>query len=165
MESSKKKKQTAILTLLGTSQWEALHIASNSIFLAVVWGGSTLELVAFTNGLYERVFAILPLLDHGVALPSLGTCCLSGVALAGAKRRHDEPDLDHTMQVLLGFGVFWVVADKVTQAYDNPLEVFFVRLLVTNLGSCILSGYLYFLMQQMKKRMKTRMEQASRKVR
>ena len=106
-----------------TSQWRQVHMYSQVVFQGVVYGGTLFELVSFLyqgSDYYQSILtSVVPILDHYIALPSLAMCSGSGVVLVRnlyLSKRRAVPQNVHTTVILLNvFGVYWVIADKVTQ--------------------------------------------------
>lgn len=148
--------------LFTTSQWRRVHILSQFVFQGVVYGGTTSEIIAYTLGRYDVMLRnVVPYLDHMIALPSLALCGLSGTALThnlyvrNAQRKR-PPQIEQTVRLLNLFGVYWVVADKVTQyapvSSSSSYNMLFALRLGINMGSCAISFRLWWLMSSIRKR-------------
>jgi hypothetical protein len=122
-------------------------MAAQSCFLVTVLGGTALEVLYNYAGMYDVIVPWVPIADHFVALPSLAAATLSGVAMSVKKRRHYPIILDRSMQTLNVFGIYWVVADKLTQNSSSS-EIAKIRTVV-NSGACAIAMYMLYLMKQL----------------
>ena len=147
--------------------WRTVHMIAQYIFLSVVLGGSLTEMTAFfLLGEYKKMFALIPYLDHFVALPSLGLICYSGTSIV-QKRWHSRnqptpPNIRAAMVWIQLYGAYWLATDKGTQSEimvgtspssslaDHSIDkVFWIRA-VTNTGSCFISWHILSLMRPRK---------------
>jgi hypothetical protein len=86
--------------------WIKVHLQSQLLFALVVYGGSVCEALSFPFGHYPTMLSYVPLLDNVLCLPTLATCCLSGVALTKIKytsKGKEVPwNFNWTMRILFG---------------------------------------------------------------
>jgi hypothetical protein len=150
---------TRLFSMATVQTWMAIHKRTQLLFMTVVLGGTLMEVWAYALGQLEEYFFMVPLLDHFLALPSLGLATFSGVAVthsryivaSQSKNKQCIPSTIHTVMILLqGFGVYWAIADKITQSMSvryNPNAIFWTRLMI-NFGACGISIYIWYIMRQ-----------------
>lgn len=133
--------------LMTYARWSSMHGISQLAFAIVVVGGTLAEMCCYPIGLYNVMLQrITPILDNLIAVPSLAISCVSGVAMTKKKFRKKVPlNIERTMQLLLGFGIFWALADRTTQAVESPNGIFALRAII-NVISCGLLFAIRYLM-------------------